>query len=153
MNRRAISPVLTAGITLALTLTALTACSSSPDAPELTVSGGYMPRPVNDLGAGFLTVTNSGDTDDKLTSVTSDISDDITIHRTDRQTMREVKSLDIPAGGELDLGRGGNHLMFMNLKSRPEQGQKISIELHFEKADPIKAELPVKETNYNPAHH
>ncbi|MGW8882844.1 copper chaperone PCu(A)C, partial [Streptomyces mirabilis] len=55
-----------------------------------------------------------------------------------------------PAGGELDLQRGGNHIMFMKLKQRPEQGDKVSVELHFEKADPIKVTLPVKETTYNP---
>ncbi|MFC9430064.1 copper chaperone PCu(A)C [Streptomyces sp. NPDC056987] len=147
MNRRTTSLVLTVGLTTALTLTGC----SSPDTPELTVGDGYMPRPVGDLGAGFLTVTNSGGADDKLTAVTSDISDDVTIHTTEGQKMRQVKSFDIPAGGALDLERGGNHLMFMNLKSRPEPGQKIGIELHFEKADPIKAELPVEEANYNPA--
>ncbi|MFE4536727.1 copper chaperone PCu(A)C [Streptomyces scopuliridis] len=121
------------------------------NAPQLKVSGGYMPRPVGDLAAGFLVVTNSGGVADKLTSVTSDISDDITIHRTENQKMRKVNSFDIPAGGELNLARGGNHIMFMGLKQQPEQGQKIGIELHFEKADPIKVELPVKEINYNPA--
>ncbi|MFJ7997108.1 copper chaperone PCu(A)C [Streptomyces sp. NPDC096310] len=149
MNRRTTSLVLTIGLTATLTLTAC----SSPGPPELKVGAGYMPRPVSDLGAGFLTVTNSGDTDDRLTSVTSDISEDVTIHQTENRKMREVKSFDIPAGGELDLERGGNHLMFMNLKSRPAQGQKVGIELHFEKTDPIKVELPVKETNYNPAQH
>ncbi|MFE3825212.1 copper chaperone PCu(A)C [Streptomyces sp. NPDC059092] len=149
MNRRTTSLVLAVGLTSTLTLTAC----SSPNTPELKVGDSYMPRPVSDLGAGFLTVTNSGGGDDKLTSVTSDISDDVTIHRTKDQKMREVKSFDIPAGGELDLERGGNHLMFMNLKSRPAPGQKVGIELHFEKTDPIKVELPVKETNYNPAHH
>lgn len=110
-----------------------------------------MPRPVGDLAAGFLVVTNSGGAADKLTSVTSDISDDITIHSTENQKMRKVKSFDIPAGGELNLARGGNHIMFMGLKQQPEQGQKVGIELHFEKSGPIKVELPVKEINYNPA--
>ncbi len=48
--------------------------------------------------------------------------------------MREVTSFDVPAGGELDLERGGSHIMFMKLKRQPKQGQKVSVELHFEKA-------------------
>jgi hypothetical protein len=28
----------------------------------------------------------------------------------------------------------------------------VSVELHFEKADPIKVDVPVKETTYNPKH-
>lgn len=162
MNRR--TPLtLAVGLTAALALAGCSSASSdasaasgspanlSDNTPELKVSGGYMPRPVGDLAGGFLVVTNSGGVADKLTSVTSDISDDITIHRTDNQKMREVKSFDIPAGGELDLARGGNHIMFMGLKLQPKQGQKVGIELHFEKSDPIKVELPVKEINYNPA--
>ncbi|MFI5756135.1 copper chaperone PCu(A)C [Streptomyces sp. NPDC051569] len=148
---------LAAGLTITLAL-ALTGCSPEPSAssggtPELKVSGAYMPRPVSDLAAGFIVVTNSGGAADKLTSVTSDISDDITIHQTENQKMRQVASFDIPAGGELNLERGGSHIMFANLKQRPEQDQKVKIELHFEKAGPIKVELPVKETTYNPAQH
>ncbi|MFJ2111745.1 MULTISPECIES: copper chaperone PCu(A)C [unclassified Streptomyces] len=151
---------LAVGLTVALTL-ALTGCSStsstssssssSSKTPELKVGGGYMPKPVSDLAAGFLTITNSGGTADRLTSVTSDLSDDVTIHRTEGQKMMKVDSFDIPAGGELDLERGGSHIMFMDLKQRPAEGQKVTIKLHFEKTAPITVELPVKATNYNPA--
>ncbi|MFF1419330.1 copper chaperone PCu(A)C [Streptomyces sp. NPDC058280] len=157
MNRRA--PVaLVVSLTAALALAGCSSDSSSSsassgDRPELKVSGGYMPRPVSDLAAGFIVVTNSGDAADKLTSVTSGLSDDITIHTTESQKMREVTSFDIPAGGELQLERGGSHIMFAKLKQRPEVGQKVDIELHFEKTDPITVELPVKETTYNPAQH
>ncbi|WP_327125832.1 copper chaperone PCu(A)C [Streptomyces sp. NBC_01727] len=146
MNRRTVLAgvvALTTGLTLA-------GCSSSGDKPELKVTGAFMPQPVNDMAAGFLVVQNSGDSSDRLTSVTSPLSDDVTIHRTTNQTMRMVTSFEVPAGGELDLERGGNHIMFMKLKQRPKQGEKVSVELHFEKADPIKVDLPVKETTHNP---
>ncbi|MGW6746608.1 copper chaperone PCu(A)C [Streptomyces sp. NPDC055025] len=153
MNRR--TPLaLALGLGLGLMATpTLAGCSSdggSSGQPELSVSSGYMPQPVSDLAAGFLTITNSGAAD-KLTSVTGDLSDDITIHKTENQKMMKVTSFDIPADGELDLERGGNHIMFMDIKHRPRQGENVSIELHFEKADPITVELPVKETTYNPA--
>ncbi|MGW2179676.1 copper chaperone PCu(A)C [Streptomyces sp. NPDC001732] len=136
---------------LALTTgSALAGCSASDGAPRLKVSGAFMPQPVGDMAAGFLVVKNDGETSDRLISVTSPLSDDVTIHETKNQAMRMVTSFDVPAGGELDLERGGNHIMFMKLKQRPKQGEKVSIELHFEKADPIKVDLPVKETTYNP---
>ncbi|MCX4963327.1 copper chaperone PCu(A)C [Streptomyces sp. NBC_00654] len=145
MNRRttlAAVLALTTGLTLA-------GCSTDSE-PELKVVGGFMPQPVSDMAAAFLVVQNSGDTADRLTSVTSPLSDDVTIHETKNQKMREVTSFEVPAGGELDLERGGNHIMFMKLKQKPEQGDKVSVELHFEKADPIKVDLPVKETTHNP---
>lgn len=152
--KRRVGPTV-AGAAL-LSLVALAGCSSADaaeDEPQLKVTGAFMPQPVSDMASGFFTITNSGGAADKLTSVTSDISEEVTIHETKDQKMREVKSFDIPAGGELSLDRGGSHLMFMGLKQKPEQGQRISVELHFEKTDPIKVDLPVKETTYNPTRH
>ncbi|MFF0062960.1 copper chaperone PCu(A)C [Streptomyces sp. NPDC005279] len=129
---------------------ALAGCSSDSE-PELKVKDAFMPQPVDDdMAAGFLTVRNSGGTADKLTSVTSDLSEDITIHESKNQRMQEVKAFDIPADGELDLERGGNHIMFMKLKQKPKQGEKVTVELRFEKSGPIEVELPVKEPTYNP---
>lgn len=112
--------------------------------------GAFMPQPVNDMAAAFLVVRNDGGSSDRLTSVTSPLSDDVTIHETKNQAMRMVTSFDVPAGGELDLERGGNHIMFMKLKQQPKQGETVSVELHFEKAYPMKVDLPVKETTHNP---
>ncbi len=150
MTRR--TTALSAAVALAAAL-ALTGCSSGGDEPELKVSGAYMPQPVMDMAGGFLTIENTGDTADKLTSVTSPLSDDVTLHETKNQKMRQVPSFDIPAHGELKLARGGNHLMFMELKSKPKQGEKVSVELHFEKADPITVELPVEAATHNPQQH
>ncbi|MFJ3905108.1 copper chaperone PCu(A)C [Streptomyces sp. NPDC090025] len=159
MNRR--TTTLSAAVALAAAL-ALTGCSSADSdaagsgaeqGPALKVSGAFMPQPVMDMAGGFLTITNSGKSADKLTSVTSDISDDVTIHETKNQKMQEVKSFDIPANGELKLERGGNHIMFMELKKKPKQGEKVGIELHFEKSGPIKVEVPVEAPNHNPKQH
>lgn len=127
---------------------ALTGCSSDSK-PDLKVIGAFMPQPVGDMAAGFLIVKNNGGTD-RLTSVSSSLSDHVTIHETKNQAMRMVSSFEVPAGGELDLERGGNHIMFMDLKQRPKQGETVSLELHFETAGPIKVDVPVKETTYNP---
>ncbi|MFE8973209.1 copper chaperone PCu(A)C [Streptomyces cyaneofuscatus] len=146
MNRRAVL----AGVLALTTGLALAGCSTGSDEPELKVVGAYLPQPVSDMAAGFLVVQNSGGAADRLTSVTSPLSDDVTIHETKNQQMREVTSFEVPAGGELDLERGGNHIMFMDLKKQPKQGEKVSVELHFEKAGRITVDLPVKETTHNP---
>ncbi|WP_137994497.1 copper chaperone PCu(A)C [Streptomyces vilmorinianum] len=155
MNRR--TTILSAAVALVSAL-ALTGCSSDSSAdtggkPELEVSGAFMPQPVMDMAGGFLTIKNDSATADKLTSVTSPLSDDVQIHETKNQKMRQVTSFDIPANGELKLERGGNHIMFMDIKQKPKQGEKVSIELHFEKADPIKVDLPVEAATHNPKQH
>ncbi|MEU1228162.1 copper chaperone PCu(A)C [Streptomyces sp. NPDC005828] len=150
MTRR--TTALSAAVALAAAL-ALTGCSSSDSKPDLEVSGAYMPQPVMDMAGGFLTIKNGSDTADKLTSVTSPISDDVTIHESKNQKMQEVKSFDIPANGELKLERGGSHIMFMELKKTPKQGDTVSIELHFEKSGPIKVDVPVEAANHDPQQH
>ncbi|MFF5723414.1 copper chaperone PCu(A)C [[Kitasatospora] papulosa] len=145
MNRR----TAVAGALALTTCLALTACSSD-SVPRLEVTGAFMPQPVSDMAAGFLLVKNRGGAADRLTSVTSSLSDNVSIHETKNNTMRMVTSFEVPAGGELDLERGGNHIMFTELKQQPKRGETVSVELHFEKADPITVDIPVKETTYNP---
>lgn len=155
MNRRTTlvtAIALTTGLVLAGCSPDDSGDSAAKDAkPKLKVSGAFMPEPVmDDMAAGFLTVKNDSDVADKLTSVTSDISGEVQIHETKDQKMREVKSFDIPADGQLNLERGGSHIMFLKLKKKPQVGEKVPVELHFEKAGVIKTELPVEETTHNP---
>ncbi|WP_086560427.1 copper chaperone PCu(A)C [Streptomyces africanus] len=118
---------------------------------ELSVSSAYMPQPVSDeMAAGFFTVTNKGGAADELTSVTSDAAGQVTVHETNGGAMQEVKSLKVPAHGELVLKSGGNHLMFEQLKRKPKEGQTVSVELHFARSGPVKVEMPVKSATYTP---
>ncbi|MCX5604947.1 copper chaperone PCu(A)C [Streptomyces phaeochromogenes] len=133
---------------------ALAGCGDSDSGssePELSVGSVYMPQPVSDsMAAGFLVVANAGGVDDRLSSVTSDIAGEVTLHTTSGQSMTEVKNLDVPGHGKLVLESGGNHLMFEKLKRKPKEGDKVSLELHFTKSGPMKVEMPVKSPTYRP---
>lgn len=133
---------------------ALAACGgqggSSSAKPQIKVTSSYMPAPVtNDMAAGFFTVTNSGGAD-TLTSVTSSLSGDITLHSTKNGEMEEEKSFAVPAGGRLDFASGGNHVMFEKLTHKPKQGEKVTMRLHFAKSGTVTVEMPVKSPTYNP---
>lgn len=136
----------------ALLLTAglgLSGCSSS--GPHLTAHDAYMPQPVTaDVAGAYLVIRNTGGTADTLTSVTSDLSPDVTMHKTSGTSMRSVNSLPVPAGGTLRLERGGNHLMFMKLSHKPREGEKVSVKLHFARSHPITLAVPVKAATYTP---
>ncbi|MFJ8026701.1 copper chaperone PCu(A)C [Streptomyces sp. NPDC096311] len=143
-------------VALTATVLALAGCgsdnSSSDNAgkPELKITGAYMPAPVMDtMAAGFFTVTNSGG-GDTLTSVTSDLAPDVTLHSTKGGAMEEQKSFAVPADGSLDFASGGNHLMFEKLTHKPLEGEKVSVTLHFTKAGAVKVSMPVKSATYNP---
>lgn len=132
----------------------LAGCGSE-DAPadakaELSVSGAYMPQPVSDsMAAGFLTVSNKGGTKDELTSVTSDIGE-VTAHETVGSSMQEATDLAVPAHGQLVFKSGGSHLMFEKLKRKPEEGEKVTVKLHFAESGTVTVEMPVKSATYSP---
>jgi copper(I)-binding protein len=138
---------------------ALAGCSGSGSAsgsgsskPELSVSGPYMPQPVSaDMAAGFLTITNKGAAKDELTSVSSDIAGQVTMHSTMGGAMQEQTSFAIPAHGQLVFKSGGNHLMFEKLKRQPKQGRTVTVKLTFAKSGPLTVEMPVKSATYNPS--
>jgi copper(I)-binding protein len=48
------------------------------------------------------------------------------------QGMREVRFLEIPAGGWLELRPGGKHLMLTGLKRPLREGERIALTLRFE---------------------
>jgi copper(I)-binding protein len=130
----------------------LAGCGSDADGrPELSVRAAYIPQPVSDtMAAGFLTIVNQGGAKDELTSVTSPTAGSVTLHETVGSSMEQVSSLDVPAHGQLVFKSGGNHLMFEMLKSRPVQGETVTVQLHFAASDPLKVEIPVKPATYTP---
>jgi periplasmic copper chaperone A len=150
---RSITRTRTAAAALA-TLTALTgaltACSGADAAtPDLTVTGAYIPEPLSgDMAAGFLTIDNAGDADDTLTSVTTPLAATVEMHETVDNAMRPVDSFPVPAGGQLRLDRGGNHLMLLDLTRRPAQGDTATLELHFAESDPITLRIPIESATH-----
>ncbi|MGW0879063.1 copper chaperone PCu(A)C [Streptomyces sp. NPDC002671] len=119
---------------------------------ELSVSSSYMPQPVTaDMAAGFLTIVNKGGAKDELTSVTSDVAGEVTMHSTVGGTMAEKSSFPVAAHGQLVFRSGGNHLMFEKLKRKPEQGQTVTVKLTFAKSEPLTVEMPVRSATYNPS--
>ncbi|GAB2894130.1 copper chaperone PCu(A)C [Streptomyces mayteni] len=127
----------------------LAGCSGGEAAPELRASGAYIPEPPGqDVAGAFLTVENTGDADDTLLSVTSEVAGTVEIHETVDNAMRQVDSLPVPADGELHLDRGGNHVMLLDLSRRLVEGETVSLELRFETADPITLDVPVRSATY-----
>ncbi|EST37525.1 hypothetical protein N566_12535 [Streptomycetaceae bacterium MP113-05] len=147
-----------AALALACALT-LGACSADATSSHegLEVTGAYLPEPLmTDMAGGYFVIHNHGAEDDRLTGVTSGIADSVDMHRTTGGQMEQVDSLPVPAGGRLELARGGNHLMLHDLKRKPEEGDTVRVTLQFAHHDPVTLQVPVKATNHNPAttgHH
>jgi len=105
--------------------------------------------PSAPAGGGFLKITNTGSTPDRLVSASSPAAELVQVHEMKMDgnvmRMREVeKGLEIPAGGSVKLAPGGLHLMMMGLKGPLKQGTSVPVTLVFEKAGRIDVELTVE---------
>ena len=105
--------------------------------------------PSAPAGGGFLKITNTGTTPDRLISASSPAAGLVQVHEMKMDgsvmRMREVeKGLEIPAGGSVTLAPGGYHLMMMELKGALKQGSKVPVTLVFEKAGKIDVQLSVE---------
>src|SRR5258708_32859653 len=105
--------------------------------------------PSAPAGGGFLKITNTGSTPDRLISASSPAAELVQVHEMKMdgsvKRMREVeKGLEIPAGGSVMLAPGGYHLMMMGLKAPFKQGASVPVTLGFEKAGKIDVELAVE---------
>ncbi len=100
-------------------------------------------------GGGFLTVTNNGDSADRLIEVRADFPK-VEIHTTEMSDgvarMMHVEAIEIAPGETVTLQPGGYHIMFMGLNGDPfEVGEKIPATLVFEKAGTLDLEFNVEE--------
>jgi len=101
------------------------------------------------VAGGYFTITNNGSAPDRLLSISSDISEKAELHemgvKDGVMTMRPVVGgLEIPAGGKVVLGPGSYHVMFMDLKQQPKQGEMFAATLTFEKAGTVTIKFAVQ---------
>lgn len=101
------------------------------------------------VGAGYLTIENIGEADDRLLSVSCACAERSEIHemKMDGGIMRMQAlpgGLAIPAGGSAVLKPGGYHLMFIEIKQPFVAGEAFEATLTFEKAGSVTVEFTVE---------
>ena len=99
-------------------------------------------------GAGYLAITNNGDTSDSLIAVEADFQR-VMIHDTkvenDIASMFHIDAAEIAPGETITFAPGGKHIMFMGLGGDPfEAGETFPATLVFEKAGRLDVEFNVE---------
>ena len=99
-------------------------------------------------GAGYLAITNTGDTADSLIAVEADFQR-VMIHDTkvenDVASMFHIEAAEIAPGETVTFAPGGKHIMFMGLDGDPfEAGEAVAATLVFEKAGRIDVNFNVE---------
>jgi periplasmic copper chaperone A len=134
---------------------------SAFDAAEPTSSSASTPLAFNDawasitpngttVAAGYLTLANTGEADDRLISATTPRATRVDVHEMSlagkTMKMRTVqRGVVVPAGGEVAFKQGGLHLMFTGVDAPFVEGETIPVKLVFQKAGEVDVSLRVSD--------
>ncbi|MEQ1707585.1 MAG: copper chaperone PCu(A)C [Terricaulis sp.] len=128
-----------------------TAAPPQPEITTLEVSDGWAnPSPGGvDVAAGYLTIANGTDAEERLLSASSPRASRVEIHEMrmdgDVMRMRMLESgLTIPRGETAFFEANGLHLMFIGVAQPFTPGEEIPVTLTFEKAGARDVRLQVR---------
>jgi copper(I)-binding protein len=98
--------------------------------------------------AAFMTLKNTGTADRKLLRIDSSAAKTVELHYhlndNGVMKMRQVREIQIKAGGQTELKPGSYHVMMIDLKQALQEGEKIPLTLSFEDGSSEKIEAVVR---------
>lgn len=111
--------------------------------------------PGQKVAGGFMKIENKGAAD-QLIAASSPLAGEMQLHTMTMDgnvmKMREVKVIDVPANGSVELKPGGLHLMFMDIKSPLKIGEAVPVKLKFQKAGEVEIKVLVREMGAGSGH-
>ena len=119
----------------------LASCSARHSGtPQISISGAWSRATVagQSSAAAYFSVTNKGDGDDRLLSVSAPMGKAMlhstTITEQGVMEMRPMKDLPVPAHSTVTLKPGGMHVMIMNVKKPLQAGDSYNLQLRFDRS-------------------
>jgi periplasmic copper chaperone A len=102
--------------------------------------------PAARSAAGYFTITNTGERDDRLVGASSDAAQRVELHThvVENGIARMVEleqGIEIPAGGSVVFEQGGLHVMFMGLTEQWGAEGGVVVTLVFERAGTVPVTL------------
>ena len=115
---------------------------------DLTIMDPWVRTTTTSVTAAYMTIKSKGAAD-TLVSASSPIAGMVQLHEvitegSSSKMQEKPGGFPVPANGQVELKPGGYHVMLMDLKQQPKEGEKVEITLKFEKAGEIKITAPVK---------
>lgn len=151
--------------TLALAL-GTAACSSDTDADTagtdvsgtdsasntsaLVLDDGWVKSSAEGMTGAFGTLRNTGAEDVHITGITSPVSTRVEMHETvpggsGMMMQEKAGGFVVPAGGDLVLEPGGDHIMFMDLTDPVTTGQVVPLELTLDGGDELEISVTARD--------
>jgi copper(I)-binding protein len=105
-------------------------------------------------GGGYMTITSTAA--DRIVGGSTPVAQRFELHtmsmKGDVMEMRQVESIELPAGKKVELKPGGLHVMFIGLKEPLKLGSKVPVTLKLEKGGEVKVDFDVASRPATPAH-
>ena len=128
----------------------LVACSS-PGSATPTIEGAWArPGTAGAETAAYMVIRGQAGQADALMSASSSVANMVQVMESSTDTagmagMSQIDHLDIHAGETVELKPGGYHIMLMDLTRDLAVGDKVELELTFEKAGKVTIQAEVKQ--------
>lgn len=131
---------------------------TAAESGQLQISGAWarpMP-PGARVGGGYVEIHNGGDTVRRLIGADSPRASGMEIHTMVdvdgvMRMRRLTNGIELPAGTDVALKPGAEHLMFFNPDPPFVEGEKIPVTLRFDGEQSITVEFEVADRSGNPA--
>jgi copper(I)-binding protein len=127
----------------ALAICAFTAVSAMAEPSNIAVEHAWAratPKGAT-TGAAYITLVNTGASDDRLLRATSPVAETIQFHSETNDNgvmkMALLPTIAVGSGAQVTLKPGGAHMMLVGLRQPLKEGQTIPLTLTFEKAGDI----------------
>jgi copper(I)-binding protein len=126
---------------------------SQVDADKVKIKDAWIQEgpPSQKITAGFMVIENHNSADITLLSASADVAEVVELHRMEIEDrmmkMRKVDSINIPAGGYIELKPGGYHLMVIGLNKELKEGENVEVTLRFSGAIQKTLTVPIKKRN------
>jgi copper(I)-binding protein len=110
------------------------------------------------VAGGYLKITNTGTTPDRLTGGTTEAAKKFEIHEMSMDggvmKMRELPNgVEIPPGATVELKPGSFHVMMTGITKPFVKGDRVKASLSFEKAGKVDVEFTVDAAGATPTEH
>lgn len=125
--------------------------SAAVQADTVSIADAWVKAADEGMSAGFGVISNDGDDDVTIVSVSGDASTMFELHETvdsdeGGMMMQEIDGgFVIAAGDDLLLEPGGSHIMFMDLTDPLEAGDEVTLTLTFADDSTLDLTAPVKD--------
>lgn len=105
--------------------------------------------PVAPVLGGYVTIVNTGTQGDRLLGGATPVAQRLEVHESSVvdgvARMRPARDgIEIQSGQTVNLEPGGAHIMLVNPRQRPKEGEKFKAVLEFEKAGQVEIEFVVQ---------